>query len=153
MTAPELGPLYEPEAVGFSFHSPGWYFLGGMLILLAIYLSIKWLRNYLKNAYRRDALKHLSAIESRLGRQEDLVSLQSILVLLKNVAMQAFGRESVAALYGMDWLIFLEEKGKNTPFQKYSSSISASLYRLEKPRAEQLREIIELSKRWIKTHA
>lgn len=153
MTAPELGPLYEPDAVGFSFQSPGWYFLVGMIILLAIYLSIKWMRKYLKNAYRRDALKHLSAIESGLGLQEEAVSLRSTLVLLKNVAMQTFGRENVAALFGNDWLLFLEEKGKDTPFRNYSSSISASLYRLEKPQKEQLREIIDLSKRWIKTHA
>ena len=153
MTVPELGPLYEPEAVGFSFQSPGWYFLGGVIILLALYISIKWLRKYLKNAYRRDALKHLSAIETRLGEQEEAVCLRSTLVLLKNVAMQAFGRENVAALYGKDWLLFLEEKGKDTAFRKYSSPISASLYRLEKPQTEQLREIIDLSKKWIKTHA
>ena len=153
MTASELGPLYEPEAIGFSFQSPGWYFLGGMIVLLALYISIKWLRKYLKNAYRRDALKHLSAIESELEGQEEAVSLRKILVLLKNVAMQAFGRENVAALYGKGWLLFLEEKGKDTAFLKYSSSISASLYRLEKPQREQLREIIDLSKRWIKTHA
>ncbi|MDX2431314.1 MAG: DUF4381 domain-containing protein [Bacteroides sp.] len=153
MTVPELGPLYEPEAVGFSFLSPGWYILAALLLLFALYSSIKWLRMYIKNAYRREALKSLLSIEAGLGQEEETTSLRSTLVLLKNVAINTFGRENVAALYGRDWLIFLEEKGSETPFQEYSPSISAALYRSEKPETEQVREIISLSKRWIKTHA
>lgn len=153
MTVPELGPLYEPEAVGFSFHSPGWYILAAFLLLFALYHFIKWLKTYIKNAYRREALKNLLVIEAGLGQKENETSLRSTLVLLKNVAMQTFGREYVAALYGKDWLIFLEEKGSDTPFQKYASSISAALYRSEKPKAEQVKEIIALSKRWIRNHA
>ena len=142
-TSPDLGPLYEPEAVSFSFQSPGWYFLAGTLLLLAAYFLVKWIRSYLKNAYRREALKNLSTISS----------LSDTLVLLKIVAIQTFGRESVAPLYGDEWLDFLEEKGKETPFRLYSSSISVALYEHGKMEEKQLEKIIGLSKTWIKTHA
>ena len=148
-----LGPLYEPDAIGFSFQSPGWYILATILILLAMYLFIKWARYYVKNAYRREALKNLSAIEAGIGQQKEKESLRDALVLLKLVAIQTFGREKVAPLYGNDWLGFLEEKGKDTPFLKYSAAISASLYRSEEPGIKQIENIMDLSKRWIITHA
>jgi hypothetical protein len=143
LASSDLGPLYEPEAVSFSFQSPGWYILAVLLILLAAYFLVKWIRSYLRNAYRREALKNLSTISS----------LSDTLALLKIVAIQTFGRESVAPLYGDEWLDFLEEKGRDTPFRKYSSSISRALYEHGKLEGEQLEKIIGLSKIWIKTHA
>ena len=149
----DLGPLYEPEAVGFSFQAPGWYILAAILILLAIYIFIRWARKYVKNAYRREALKNLSAIEAGFVRQKETESLREALILLKLVAIQTFGREKVAPLYGNDWLVFLEETGKDTPFRKYSSSISAALYLTGDAGKDQAQSIMNLSKRWITTHA
>ena len=148
-----LGPLYEPDAVGFSFQSPGWYILAAILILLAMYLFILWARYFVKNAYRREALKNLSAIEAGMGQQKDKDSLRDALVLLKLVAMQTFGREKVAPLYGNDWLGFLEEKGKDTPFLNYSSAISDSLYRSAELGKNELENLMDISKKWIITHA
>lgn len=143
MTIPDLGPLYEPEAVRFTFQSPGWYILGAVLLLLAAFSIYRGLRNYMKNAYRREALKDL----------EDAGSLQATLVVLKRVAIKVFGRENVAALHGKAWLEYLEEKGKETHFLKYSSPIYAALYKGEDLKESQLREIVDLSKKWILTHA
>ena len=118
-----------------------------------MYLFILWARNYVKNAYRREALKNLRAIEAGIGQEKEKESLQDVLVLLKLVAIQTFGREKVAPLSGKDWLGFLEERGKDTPFLKYSAAISASLYRSEEPGKKQVENIMDLSKRWIITHA
>ena len=148
-----LGSLYEPDAIGFSFQSPGWYILAGILFLVVVYFFILWARDYVKNAYRREALKNLSAIEAGIGQHKEKESLQDALVLLKIVAIQTFGREKVAPLSGSDWLGFLEERGKDTPFLKYSAAISASLYRSEEPGKKEVENIMDLSKRWIITHA
>ena len=148
-----LGSLYEPEAISFSFQSPGWYVLAGLLLLLTLFIFIKCLRTYLKNAYRREALKHLVEIETGFAQKRELSYLREALVLLKKIAMDAFGREKVAQLHGDEWLIFLEEKGKETPFRKYSSSISSVIYKSENIDRELGEQIIGLSKRWIKTHA
>jgi len=150
---PDLGPLYEPEAVTFSFQSPGWYFLAATLFLLAVYSLVKWLRWYMKNAYRREALKNLSVIEAEQMQYQGSERLRDTLVLLKIVATKTFGREKVASLYGDEWLDFLEEKGRETPFRKYSSSISAALYKNGDLEERQLEKIIGISKTWIKTHA
>ncbi len=149
----ELGPLYEPEAIRFSFQSPAWYFLAVVLFLLAVFISIKWIRNYLKNAYRREALMNLSAIEDGLIEHKETEGLRKALVLLKRVAMQAFGRERVGPLYGNEWLDFLEERGKDTPFQSYASSISDALHRKGEVTKDQVVDLLGLCNKWIETHA
>ena len=116
-------------------------------------MTVKWVKKYLKDAYRREALKSLSIIEAGFIKQKEAEYLKDALVLLKLVAIQAFGRENVAQLHGNEWLVFLEEKGKHTPFRLYSSSISAALYNSADVEINLVGKIIELSKRWIRTHA
>ena len=149
----DLGPLYEPDAVRFSFETPGWYLLAGLLLLVAAFLFFRWLKLYRKNAYRRDALKTIARIEQNSQNQNEVNQLNDTLVLLKLVAMEAFGRQQVAQLYGDDWLEFLESKGKNTPFTHYKQHIINSLYDTISVDLKETRTLIELSKQWINTHA
>lgn len=139
------GSLFVPEAVHFSFNSPGWYLVGGILLLFAVLLFFRWLKLYRKNAYRREALKTMLNYER--------TSLNDILILLKQVAMKTYGRQQVAQLYGSQWLEFLESKGKNTPFTQYANCIESSLYESAGKKMKETKELIELSKTWIKTHA
>ena len=149
----DLGPLYEPDAVRFSFETPGWYVLGIFLLLVAAFLFFKWLKRYRKNAYRREALKTIANIEQHSQNQNEANQLNDIWVLLKLVAMETFGRQQVAQLYGDDWLEFLESKGKNTPFTHYKQHIINSLYDTISVDLKETRTLIELSKQWINTHA
>ncbi len=149
----ELGPILEPDPVQFSFQTPGWYFLLAIIFLLVCFFIIKWFLHYRKNAYRREALKNLSLIETRFNAENDISCLTDVLVLLKLVGMQSFQREKVARLHGTEWLQFLEEKGKETPFQKYSETISAALYNAGEVEKNEVRQIMEITKKWIKTHA
>lgn len=149
----DLGPLYEPESIGFSFETPGWYVLGVILSLLVVLFFIKWLRQYIKNAYRREALKSLSTIETEFNKQKDILCMNDVLVLLKLVAIKAFGRQTVAELYGDEYLLFLEEKGYHTPFRKYTNTISGIVYNSEEIDKTEFANIIGLTKKWIKTHA
>lgn len=139
------GSLYVPEAVGFSFESPGWYLLGGLLFLLIVILFFRGLKHYRKNAYRREALRTIVKLEK--------ASLNDTLSLLKLVAMKSFGRRQVAQLYGMEWLEFLESRGKHTPFTQYGPHMESSLYFKGELDIKETEELIELSKKWIKTHA
>lgn len=145
MLKPELGPLIEPEAVKFTFDTPGWYVLAGLILLFAIILSLKWFKNYKKNAYRRKAIKEIES-----NKQSEI---NEVLVLLKIVATTTFGRKEVAQLHGNEWLQFLESKAKNTPFTNYKDDILNSLYKGIDLENEKREIILELSKKWIKTHA
>ena len=149
----DIGKLYVPEPVHFSFDTPGWYLLGGLLFLFVVLLLFRWLKHYRENTYRSEALKNLAIIEDRVNKQQDVLCLNDVLVLLKVVAIKAYGRQEVAQLYGNDWLIFLETKGENIPFTQYKHSILNSLYEAVIVDIKELKTILELSKKWIKTHA
>ena len=149
----DLGPLYEPDAVRFSFETPGWYLVGGVLLLFAVLLFFKWLKHYRKNGYRREALKTIAKIEHNSLNQNEANQLNDVWVLLKLVAIEAFGRQQVAQLYGDVWLEFLESKGKNTPFTYYKQHIANTLYEPIAVDLKETRVLIELSKQWISTHA
>ncbi len=149
----DLGPLYEPDAVRFSFETPGWYLLGGVLLLFAVLIIFKWLKRYRKNSYRREALKTIASIEQNSLNQNEANQLNDTLILLKLVAMETFGRQMVAQLHGDDWLEFLESKGKNTPFTDYKQQIATTLYDAIEVELKETKELIELSKQWISTHA
>jgi hypothetical protein len=149
----DLGPLYEPDAIRFSFETPGWYLVAGLLLLVAVLLFVKWLKRYRKNVYRREALRNLRIIEDKSYNQKDVLCLNDVLVLLKLVAIKAFGRQQVAQLHGNDWLEFLESKGRNTPFTHYKQHIVNTLYGTIEVDVKEKKALMELSKKWIKTHA
>ncbi|MEA3436233.1 MAG: DUF4381 domain-containing protein [Thermodesulfobacteriota bacterium] len=149
----DLGPLYEPDAVRFSFETPGWYLLSLFLLFAAIFLFVRWLKRYRKNEYRREAMKTLTEIEQNSQHQNETNQLKDALVLLKIVAMKAFGRQEVAQLYGNEWLEFLESKGKDTPFTYYKQHIANTLYEPISVDPKEAKALIEISKQWISTHA
>ena len=149
----DLGPLYEPDAVRFSFETQGWYVLSGLLLLFVALLFFTWLKRYRKNAYRREALKTIARIEQHSLNQNEGNQLNDIWVLLKLVAIEAFGRQEVAQLYGDDWLEFLESKGRNTPFTDYRQHIANTLYEPISLDPKETKALMELSKQWISTHA
>jgi len=149
----DLGPLYEPDAMRFSFETPGWYVLGILLLLFVVLLFFTWLKRYRKNAYRREAIKTITRIEQHSQNQNEGNQLNDIWVLLKLVAIEAFGRQEVAHLYGYEWLEFLESKGRNTPFTHYKQYIATTLDATILLDLKETRSLIELSKLWINTHA
>jgi len=149
----DLGPLYEPDAVRFSFETAGWDLLGIFLLLMVIFMFFRWLNHYRKNAYRREALKKIARIKQNTQNKNEANQLNDIWVLLKVVAMETFGRQQVAQLYGNDWLEFLESKGKDTPFSQYKEHIANTLHNVIPVDLKETEALIELSKKWISTHA
>jgi hypothetical protein len=142
-----------PEPVGFSFETPGWYVLLVFILILTAFLFVKWLLQYRKNAYRRAALKELDNINTRVSENPDRNNLNDLLILLKRVSIKTYGRAEVASLSGSDWFVFLEKKGKDTPYTHFEKEMNSSVYGDAPVGNESFEEISTLSRRWIKTHA
>ena len=148
----ELEPLFEPQPVPFSFNTTAWYVLGGLVVVLGLYMLFLLLKKHNKNSYRRDALKVIDALT--ISKSNDLNSLTNdIRIVLKQVAIHKYGRRNVAALYGKDWLQFLESKGKDTPFSHYNILINQDTFSDSDPEKQVIIDLVEVSKKWIKTHA
>ena len=74
----ELEPLYEPDAIQFSFQTPGWYILFGLIGIVLLFIILKWIQNYTKNKYRREALKNLETIENHYNINNDSFYLNAV---------------------------------------------------------------------------
>ena len=149
----EIGTIIEPETISFSFNTIGWKSLGIFLVIATISLLIKWAIRYHKNTYRRAADNVLAQIEKKFSLEKDRACLNDSLILLKQVAITAFGRANVAELSGKAWLKFLESKAKNTPFLKYEDDILNSLYLKNELNEHTTLAVLALTKKWINTHA
>lgn len=149
----DLGPLMEPDPIPFTFSTPGWYFIGSVLLLLVLYAAFKKIKKYNRNAYRRKALDQVNQLLNSQSKLQDDERLFGLLSQLKIVALHSYGRVEVASKNGDDWWSFLESTGKNTPFSEYKKAISDSVYKQITPDSSTLIKISDLTKRWIKTHA
>jgi len=149
MPITDLGSLIEPDPIKFSFETTGWYVLLILIIISISVLFYRWLKKYQSNAYRREALKEITNFQ----KQPIISSVDNIMILLKKVAMHAYGRQEVASLTGETWYSYLESKGKNTAFMKIGQRIAENIYEEKPMENKTLDELVVLSKRWIKTHA
>ncbi|PZX48520.1 DUF4381 domain-containing protein [Algoriphagus chordae] len=142
----QLGPLFEPDPVKFSFETIGWPILGGLILVGLLIAFYFWLRSYKRNHYRREALKKLDSI-----RQAD--QTLEIFVVLKQAAMHAFGREKVGDLTGNDWLAFLEKTGKGVRILSQEDAIQTAIYKSVPLSVEAQHHILSNAKKWVRTHA
>ena len=143
-----LGLLIEPDPIGYSFNTPGWYIVMGIILLAMVVFAIYQYRKYLKNAYRRNALVQ---IENMAKRNEAGLAFE-INRMLKILAIQLFGRERVAALCGKEWFVFLHStmKSEEEPdFDAFAQAIYNSDYVLSDTQKTQL---IDFSTSWVKKH-
>ncbi|OIQ41279.1 MAG: hypothetical protein BM563_00920 [Bacteroidetes bacterium MedPE-SWsnd-G1] len=144
---PELKPIMEPDPIEFSFETVGWTVLLWVLIISILVIVIRSMLLYRKNKYKRTALKVLDKLS--LNAQD--INLQ-IATQLKIVAIQSYGRGTVAHLSGEDWTSFLQSKTKHTQFEELDSFLMECLYKNNTDSA-QTKQFLTFSKKWIKTHA
>jgi hypothetical protein len=110
-----LHDIVAPAPVPWWPPAPGWYVVGGLvLVLLGAGLwaaLVRWERN----GYRRAGLKELERI-TRDPRAPGAVV--EIAELLKRVALAAFPRARVASLTGETWLRFLDATAATDVFTR-----------------------------------
>lgn len=142
-----LDALYQPPPVPFTFETLGWQVLGIVMLLLLVVAAIFWLRLYVRNRYRREALKTLTKY------QEGPWKVEQVYLVLKQSAMHAYGRSVAGKLYGRDWLKFLEDSGKNVHMMKFEAELNAAVYNNQSLPPETAVEFLQNAKNWIITHA
>lgn len=148
-----IGTLIEPEQVPFTFEAPGWTVLLVILLLALAIWGLFQYRNYLRNRYRREAIRLLDGLspEAQLSNSH----LFQIMEILKRVALTSYGRGS-AGLYGEQWFQFLTEKNKGESLFSPGSQelVVRSLYRIgdEDLTKQKMEQFLQESKDWIKKH-
>lgn len=146
----QLPPLIEGESFSYSFLVPGWYLVLGILLLALLFTGALRYRKFLKNAYRREALKKVDTI---LGGQPEAWCFE-IGILLKALAVEKFGRERVAALQGTEWYRFLQATSE--PDETYTAADIERFvnynYNGQVPERDLGNKLGDFARHWIRTH-
>ncbi|HTP70504.1 MAG TPA: DUF4381 domain-containing protein [Dongiaceae bacterium] len=99
MNSADLSKLHDfsqPPPPSWMPHTIGWYVLFALFFAAAVFLSARALRRWIRNRYRRDAL-----------RQIQLAPVAQLSEILKRTALVSWSRPQVASLTGKDWIDFL----------------------------------------------
>ncbi len=157
----DLQDIIVPDAVGIFPPAPAWIALGFFLGFLVVRLMWRQAAAYLDNRYRRQAIARVVMVEKKLfssGQMHNTSRLVSSLpALLKQTAILAFGRETVAGLCQDDWITFLNASAPGVIFspemaQVLTTSAYGSASQINDLPRVSLDQILYLVKKWIKTH-
>ena len=155
MTASHSDPLqglrdiHLPPPVSAWPPAPGWWLLALLAIALAI-VGIWWWRRHRRRAYRRVALKQLQQLRTAAQQDQANAIIAELSILLRRVAISRYGREEVAALYGKEWLAFLDRTGRTQDFSKQAQSLVDAPYQRNTP--QQIEPLLELAQHWVRVH-
>lgn len=134
MLLSQMSDVITPEPVGLWPPAPGWWLLALLLfILLAVSVLAIW-RHRRQNRYKKFALAELDAIQrnfSGFGDDHGNAELaQAVNAVLKKTALNAYphSRNRLAALYGRQWLVFLDRAAKKPAPQKPDENWIEKMY-------------------------
>lgn len=153
-----LNPIFIPEPVQFEPVTIGWYILASVVLLIALFIIYSVIKRWEKNTYRRLAIKQLNQInQSLIPADTRYQALQQASILLKRVALKSYPRQSVASLYGNEWITFLSKKSKRIKFHPSTSKIiTENMYSspnsVKGINREELNDFIADVKKWIGGH-
>ncbi|MEH6582440.1 MAG: DUF4381 domain-containing protein [Halioglobus sp.] len=103
-----LGDFHEmvpPDGINWLPQTIGWLCLGVALLTLGLYRTWKFLRQWYRDRYRREAAAQLLHVK---GDHSALI--KELNSLLKRTALVAYPRERVARLSGKPWSDFLKQE-------------------------------------------
>lgn len=144
--------VLPPDAVSWWPQAPGWRYVGILLLILLGWYAWRRVRHWLRNRYRREALRALDGLEREHRQQASL--LVPLSRLLKATALQMAPREEVAALSGEAWPLWLNIQVKQPVFTdtscrllsvtQYQSSTSAD--------PDEIAELFRNARTWLIRH-
>ena len=143
----DFNEVVSPAPVDWLPQTPGWYFVGAVMLALLLRQVWHWLRSWYRNRYRREAMRRLQAL------QPDNTLLAEINRLLKLSAMAAFSRAQVASLSGEEWPGFLNALCDVPPFTEVDCELLAvGVYRRERLDPSAADRLVMACQAWVTQH-
>ena len=143
-----LHDIHLPEAIGWWPPALGWWLLA-ILIPLSIALMF-WLY---KRITRKTAIKAAKKLllQIKLDPQRDTSQkLKHLSALIRRVAISTTTRNECAGLTGQQWLAFLDQAMKNSPFTQGVGMLLANApYQKKPPTEQEISQLISLCEDWL----
>ncbi len=143
--------VQAPEPVPFWPQTAGWILLLLFAVLTISTLGALYYSRYRRNAYRRQAILELNAVNRMTDIPEQLSLIAAI---TKRVALVTFERTSVADASGNQWLEFLDQTCEKTDFSIPEAGYltSGPYQRKSNASAEDVNKLLALISLWVKEH-
>jgi Domain of unknown function (DUF4381) len=144
MNAPldKLHDFYRPAPPAWTPQTVGWYVVFAIVGLLILWMIVRSVRRWLRNRYRREALRELALLQP-----------DQFTTLLKRTALTAWPREKVASLSGDRWLQFLSESSNSDEFHREPGNrIEEIALRSETLSSHDGQELRRIAAEWIRRH-
>ncbi|WP_172378797.1 DUF4381 domain-containing protein [Vibrio sp. Vb339] len=155
-----LSDLVEPAAMKTISMWPeamGWKVLLGLLLLGFTLFVIKLYIRWKKNAYRREAIHQLTHLTNELQCSGAITHqiIQQMNQVVKQAASVAYGRKSVAKLYGDEWYQFLNACFELDLSPEFLGRLNQAQFARSEPSIFMVEEGLALSERyqqWVLKH-
>jgi hypothetical protein len=148
-----LGDFIEvvaPLPISWWPQTVGWWWLAGIIAIVAARRGWGRLRRWYRNRYRREAETRLRQLEGTAGGPALVAEINR---LLKLTAMVAYSRERVASLSGDGWVGFLNGHCPAAPFSPEQGGLLAlAAYTGAATDADSNRQLLAASLAWVRSH-
>ena len=135
-----LQDIVMPDPAPWWPLAPGWYVVGAIILAAVTYVSVRAVRKYRANAYRRAGLASL----------ESTTTDAEVSSVMKRVAMVAFGRNEVASLSGVPWCEWLEHHGGPPMGEAQRAALVGGIYGEDRSSGSSLKAY---AASWIQSHS
>ncbi|MBW2367165.1 MAG: DUF4381 domain-containing protein [Deltaproteobacteria bacterium] len=147
--------IRQPDPVPWTPVAPGWICVGGILLLLGLWVLFRRFRRWRQNAYRREALSEITRLQKNKAENGHQV-LRSLPGILKETALNAYPKVEVASLTGEKWLDFLERRCPGAGFKRETGRHLVTIA-YHDPKSwsitdKEASEILVFVRRWIRRH-
>ena len=150
VSRPGWEEILQPPAVEYAPVTWGWWALFVLVLGLVVYGVVRYRNWRVANQYRADALRELTQLEAA-ALQADAAAIRQVMVLLKRVAVHAFGRKDVAPLAGAKWAEFLHQTCPETSFS--APLLETLTYKgCDGVEPQQIKELLHHVATWIRRH-
>ncbi|MGB5425256.1 MAG: DUF4381 domain-containing protein [Gammaproteobacteria bacterium] len=130
--------------------APGWWVLAVLTLVVLVIGTLWLLRRYRAYRLRHQIMNELNALGSGRSKENTVVFLSQLSILLRRIALRRYAREQVASLTGSDWLRFLDATGGNGEFEHGVGQILEVGPYCPHDRELPAEELLLLARRWVK---
>jgi hypothetical protein len=142
-----LKELAHPDAIPFFPQTAGWLVVA--VVLLAVFAWLAWRarKRWLKNAYRREALKSIDAMRA------DTSGAALLPFVLRRSALAAYDRRDVAGLRGSEWTGWLNDTAGRELFTADAAlTFDRLAYSREALSPADIEPLLAASRDWVRLH-
>lgn len=132
----------------------GWWIVIAVILLLIFGFSIRTIRKHaFQRSWRNSVLKQLTSMEYGLDESTGQKTATDLSELIRRIAINQYGRNQCAGLYGKQWLAWLKQHDpKYFDWEQQGQLLLDAPYAPEGKQFSpaQVKVLIEATKEWVK---